>query len=104
MRWSRPACVLALVVVACGEDEPRASEDSSVGSITLTGTGTTLGTGSEDGTSMGESIGTTVGPSTAADSDSDGDGPKFDLEQQPDVPPEVPDSGCTKVDFLFVID
>jgi hypothetical protein len=108
MRDPAKASVLALCVLACAQDEPRASEGSSVsvGSLTLTGTGSASVGDSDDGTGTGSGSGSGSATSQSASSSADtqGEGPKFDLAEQPDVPPKMPDTGCTKVDFLFVID
>jgi hypothetical protein len=45
---------------------------------------------------------TAIAPDTGASDDDDG--PVFDLGIAPDIAAPLPETGCTKVDFLFVID
>jgi hypothetical protein len=52
---------------------------------------------------VGSGMGTDAMTSTAAADDTTDGSPKFDLGVQPDAGPP-PEEGCTKVDFLFVID
>ncbi len=69
---------------------------------TLSGTSST-----PDGSSSETTGSATTGPAAETDppppSTETGEAPKFDLGIQPDVQQDVED-GCTKVDFLFVVD
>jgi hypothetical protein len=96
--------LVALALVACGDGRGRdASEGANDSLDSIASLSASAGTASDttaedDGGTQPE----TAGSADAADS-SDG-GLKFDLTP-PDQPPgEPPDEGCTKVDFLFVID
>ena len=64
-------------------------------------------TGGDD-TPTGDDEGGSDGPTDTGDGDDEGDGgdgTRFDLGVTPDGPSDPPpDDGCTKVDFLFVID
>ncbi len=103
MRGVSPPVVLALALAACGDEAPRETSDGgsasiSIGSLTV-----------DDGTASDTTASTGAGSEAATaasnvDADSSEGGLKFDLVP-PDQPPgDPPDEGCTKVDFLFVID
>ena len=106
------ALVLALVPLACGDDggggRDSATAVTGIGSLTnLTGAGTdSVGTTSGGATtSSGGTSGATDGQTSAPVSGSDPSGaPKFDIPEAPDGGLPMPDTGCTKVDLLFVID
>lgn len=110
MRASALALVLALPL-ACGDDgggrDSATAGGSGVGSLTnLTTAVTTDATGDASATGGTTSGGGTDGQTSAVTSSdpSAGSGPKFDLPQVPDGGTPMPDTGCTKVDLLFVID
>ena len=102
VRWVLGA--LPWMVVGCGGPEAQSSTtvQTSLGSFTATATDsgddTTADTDGPSGTTAG-----TDPSATSADTEPEPDDPKFDLGIQPDVHQEVED-GCTKVDFLFVVD
>jgi hypothetical protein len=104
------------LLVACGgssDDETSAPTatvpTASVGSIGSVG---------EAATTMGEATLATEGPPTSGTTQADTQGdtqgdtqvdpsdslPKFDFGVEPDVMAMPPDTGCTKVDLLFVVD
>jgi hypothetical protein len=91
------------VLTACngGPEERESSTGPGIGSLSL-GDGTTAGTEGMTDDTAGTGMGTDAMTSTAGDDTTDGS-PKFDLGVQPDAGPP-PEEGCTKVDFLFVID
>ncbi len=104
VRWVLGA--LPLVVVGCGGEDGRASSTTVNDSIaSFTATATDSGTDASD--SSPDSQGSnSESASGTGDTDADTtpiDDPKFDLGLQPDVTQEV-EEGCTKVDFLFVVD
>lgn len=70
---------------------------SETGMPTTTADPTEAGTGATDATSDASTSG--VGPSSDPTA-----GPKFDLPPTPDAGMIMPDTGCQKVDLLFVID
>ncbi len=102
MRWMMISG-MALAVAACGSPDERAetSAGPGIGSISVSdGTGT-AGDDTEappTTTAMTTDAMTSVG----VDGSTSG-GLKFDLGVQPDAGPPV-EEGCTKVDFLFIID
>lgn len=103
-----------VLVCACGDDSSRESAASaatqpSQGSIgTLTNA--SLSAGEADGTATQATTGgaPTTGATGETGEDEDTGAastlPKFDFGVQPDVAEPMPDTGCTKVDLLFVID
>ena len=103
VRWVLGA--IPWVVAGCGGPEARSTttEQTSLGSFTATAT--------DSGDDTSDSAPDTEGPSgttsgvdpSGTSADSEPDDPKFDLGIQPDVNQTVED-GCTKVDFLFVVD
>ncbi|HWB77090.1 MAG TPA: vWA domain-containing protein, partial [Nannocystaceae bacterium] len=99
----------ATLAIACGDTDGGrggASGASGIGSIGSASASASDDSGSDpdsgDEVDSGGSQGTNPA-GTADDEDDHGDGPVFDLGIQPDVN-QVPEMGCTKVDFLFVID
>jgi hypothetical protein len=110
-----PLLVGVLVLGAgCGDSGGRESTGQT--GVTSQGTLTSL-SGSESGAptaSSGDSdspTGATDDPSAGTATDADGTtavdpsaGPKFDLPPTPDAGMPMPETGCQKVDLLFVID
>ncbi len=108
IRSSTLVLSVGLVLLACGpkEGEQTADDTGSTGN----GPGPTTDSGPGPSTSTEA---TTVVPdpttgdgtttSTVADEDTTVGPPIFDLGVIPDMPPEL-EMGCSKVDFLFVID
>src|SRR5262245_9983744 len=97
----------ASLVIACGEEGGRGgvTAGSGIGSVGQSASASAETSGGEaSGGSADDSGGSGSGEvgSTAASADDD-DGPVFDLGIQPDVV-MVPEMGCSKVDFLFVVD
>jgi hypothetical protein len=95
----------AAALMACGGDpnDRETSTGPGIASVSIS-----VGDGTDASTSISGSAGTQAsasgGMGSAGDSDDDtAGGPKFDLGVQPDAGPP-PEEGCTKVDFLFVID
>lgn len=108
-----PVLLLLALGAGCGDSGGRDSEGQTSVTSQTAGTLTSL-SGSESGAPTGSSgdaptgtgdvsAGTTddVGESTAVDPSA---GPKFDLPPTPDAGMQMPDTGCQKVDLLFVID
>ncbi|MBK7829145.1 hypothetical protein [Nannocystis sp.] len=108
----RALAIALLGLAACGDDGARgtASDGSSVtqqtgiltmsggpGGTEMTGAGTDAGTATEATPTTGASGGSESGVDPS-------NGPKFDLPPTPDAGMMMPDTGCTKVDLLFVID
>jgi hypothetical protein len=103
MRWTK-TLVAAGVLSACGgePDQRETSAGPGIGSISMGGD-TMAGTeGDTAADTAGSGTPGTAGMSGTGDDD-DGGPPKFDLGLQPDAGPPIQE-GCTKVDFLFVID
>jgi hypothetical protein len=102
MRWTKvlgATCVLA----ACGQPDEREETGAGpgIGSVSMSmSAGEGTASGSEGGS---EGVGTEGMSASGDDSTGTPVGPKFDLGVQPDAGPPV-EEGCTKVDFLFVID
>jgi hypothetical protein len=107
-RSSSLALSLGVLVLGCNpapEDPTPESTGSSGGDMPTTGPGPDLGTAGEPTTS--------VDPTPGGSSSSSGSGPDdgsetvgppiFDLGIVPDTPPSIKE-GCSKIDFLFVID
>ncbi len=102
---------LPLALGGCPAAEPGRPGDQQVTSVgSFSGSDTDAGqtaTDGDDDTGGQDSQTTSPGTGTPTDTDVDpsdsDDDPKFDLGVQPDVGMEV-EEGCTKVDFLFVID
>ncbi len=65
--------------------------------------GTSTQSDSSGGTGTGPGVASTESSPSTQGSEPTGDQPNFDLGVQPDVDLDV-EEGCTKVDFLFVID
>ncbi len=106
VRWVLGA--LPWVVVGCTGAEGRASSSttmSSIGSFTATATesGDDTDSSPPDTDTTGNPTSDTDDPSATSSNTNDDDEPKFDLGTQPDVNQEI-EEGCTKVDFLFVVD
>ncbi|MEX1361926.1 MAG: vWA domain-containing protein [Nannocystaceae bacterium] len=105
MRTSRWAVMIgaAGLVTACGGEDGRGDTAGGPGIGSLSqGQDTDAQTGGQDteetnGATMGVTMGAT------GEADSSGGALKFDLGEQPDANVVV-EEGCTKVDFLFVID
>ena len=113
LRRASPPLLLLLLVCACGEPEDGgsatlsagtnvtnvtgASEASDTSTATATATPTTSGASDSDGTAP---TGTGVDSSTGAGGTT---GVKLDLGSQSDFGSQGGE-GCTKIDFLFVID
>jgi hypothetical protein len=108
--------VLPLVLsflFACSDDGGRGSDSASaatygsISNLTLPPTGGSsggdAGSGGATTDGPGGTTGGLTGASTSAATTDDG-GPKFDLPQTPDGGLPEPQTGCTKVDLLFVID
>jgi hypothetical protein len=94
------------VLVACGGPEAReTSGGPGIGSISVSAGDTTAGTEGNETEAPPTTGVATEGMTgmSADDNDSGSGGVKFDLGVQPDAGPPV-EEGCTKVDFLFVID
>ena len=97
----------ALPWMVAGCSGPEGQSTTSAGTMTTLGTFTSSATESGDtANSSGDDMSTSGG--TAVDTESPATGspeedPKFDLGMQPDVFQDV-EEGCTKVDFLFVVD
>jgi hypothetical protein len=93
------------LLLACGGPEAReTSGGPGIGSITVTVSAGDSTAGSEgQETEAPPTTGVATDGMTGMGVDSSGGGPKFDLGVQPDAGPPV-EMGCTKVDFLFVID
>lgn len=101
--------LLSLFLPACSDDGGGSSGSAATltaGSITnLTlPTGDGPGTDTSGGPTTGGGTDNTSEPVTGSASITAGSGPKFDLMQVPDSTPPDPDTGCKKVDLLFVID
>jgi hypothetical protein len=109
----------AVLAAGCGGSDGEGRDSQTATSLTTLTTsggsdtddpsGTTDGSGgTSDGTdSSGGSDPTTGSASDSAsttDSSSTTGGTKFDLPPQPDAPPPPENTGCTKVDLLFIID
>lgn len=77
----------------------------SLGSFTATATesGDDTDSASNGTETSGSPTADTDDPSASSDNTNGDDDPKFDLGIQPDVNVEI-EEGCTKVDFLFVVD
>jgi hypothetical protein len=96
----------ATLAIACGSEAGRggASGVTGIGSI---GSGSASAsaedTAGDPETSAAQASDGTMAGSSAESGDADHHGPVFDLGIQPDVN-QVPEMGCTKVDFLFVVD
>ncbi|MEM6990868.1 MAG: hypothetical protein AAF721_10235 [Myxococcota bacterium] len=91
--------VALMAILGCGGDPPPAEGTS--GSLSLTHTG-----GNDDGASEGEPTAGEADETADGGNDVDG-GPmniKFDVGPPDAAPPGDEEEGCTKVDFLFVID
>ncbi len=108
---------MLLAPLACGDSDGAASESTAASDASSTGTpgsSTATTAGSADGTTVGQgstaatATTTTTTTTTAGGVTSSGDstplttGPKFD-QAVPDGAPPVSE-GCSKVDFLFVVD
>ena len=102
---------VTLALGACGDDSGRDSAGGSSvtvnpGTISLSGGSAPTEGGMTEGTGSGGPVGSeggSSGGSEVGDVDT-GSLPKFDFGQEPDVAAPEPDSGCTKVDLLFVVD
>ncbi|MBC8073632.1 MAG: hypothetical protein IAG13_35245, partial [Deltaproteobacteria bacterium] len=100
-----------VLTLACGSDPAGAAADSTgndddPSTTNISTADTSVGTqpSTDPGESSGDSGATTAPGSTGVDSSSSDDaGFLFDLGGTPDMPP-VSKEGCTKIDFLFVID
>ncbi|MCY1008683.1 hypothetical protein OV079_24595 [Nannocystis pusilla] len=76
-----------------------------ISNLTLTSDGTTTGGTDSTGTNPTSTAGTDASTSEPATSNVDsGPAPKFDIGETPDGGLPMPDTGCKKVDLLFVID
>src|SRR5689334_16793464 len=99
-RWA-----VGLVLAACGtEDDGRAS--GSGGSVSIGSITTNPGESGGEGTEAGDG---TDDPSGAASDDSGADGasggtPYFDIGSADDGTGVLPDPGCQRVDFMFIVD
>ena len=109
MRWVRWAFGVAFIV-GCGSEggNEDTAPPTSVGSITVSAS-STAGTGTGSGTSETEAgssgtAGTMSASASSASTDSTSDGPRFDLAPPDQAGGTSVEEGCTKVDFLFVID
>ena len=106
-----PALASMSMGLGCANDadgRDTADSASSIGSITVTASASATGTDSgsdTDPAGTDSSNATDSGPNTASATDSatTDEDVKFDLGVQPDVE-MMEETGCTKVDFLFVID
>jgi hypothetical protein len=104
---------LIVLLIACGDDDSRGSSSSPSLPTNVSGiasvpgdTGSTMADPTEATGTAPVTSGTTEGGEqgdTSGDS-SEGMLPKFDFGVEPDVMEGPPDTGCTKVDLLFVID
>jgi len=106
--WWGSAMGVASLLVGCGAGDGGRDDESAgpgIGGLTQSGQGSSEGgddTATGDGTG-GMTSGASEGSASADDASGDGQGVKFDLGVQPDANVDL-DEGCTKVDFLFVID
>lgn len=94
---------LPWVLAGCSGPEGQAGTSdtpTTLGTLSGTSVGSATSTGE---TSASSSAGTSTDTDPPATSAESGEDPKFDLGIQPDVAQDVED-GCTKVDFLFVVD
>lgn len=103
-----------VLLLACGDDSGRATAGgSSVSNVS----GIVTVSGGSSPTEVGTTAATEAAPTSAASEGSAGGPtgdevsgestsalPKFDFGQTPDVGMNPPDTGCTKVDLLFVVD
>lgn len=96
---------LAVALAACGKPDEReeTSGGPGIGSITLSDGSATSTEGDETATPPTTTEAVTEGMTSMGADGSTSDGLKFDLGIQPDAGPPV-EEGCTKVDFLFIID
>ena len=113
MHLSAQLCVLALLVVGCGDDGNRTTSTTSVVTMGATITATAgETTDAPTTTDAGPTTGaTTTGATTTSQPGTEDSGvvttgevPKFDLETGDPITTGMMDQGCKKVDFLFVID
>lgn len=101
-RW-RWMMVLGALGACGGEpDEREASAGPGIGVSISVSVGDDATDGETEATA-GTAMGATDAMTTMGVDDTSGGAPKFDLGVQPDAGPPVK-QGCTKVDFLFIID
>ncbi len=95
----------ASILVGCGADEGRETGGGpGIGSISISDSSQESESGDTEGTGTPTTGDSATGmSSTTGDDDSDSGGLKFDLGEQPDANVDI-EEGCTKVDFLFIID
>lgn len=109
IRSSTLVLSVGLVLLACGPKDPEQTSDEpgSTGQEPTTTTGPGSGPStSAEGTTVAPDPTTGEGTSATAGTDENEatiGPPIFDLGVVPDMPPSM-ESGCSKVDFLFVID
>ncbi len=104
MRWTSVLGTVGLFSACGGEpDERETSGGPGIGSLSI-GEGSSSGSEGDTEATAADTGVVTGGMSATGGNDSSDDGaPKFDLGLQPDAGPPI-EKGCTKVDFLFVID
>ncbi|HET6584825.1 MAG TPA: hypothetical protein VFG69_15310 [Nannocystaceae bacterium] len=106
MGKTSPVAVAALVLAACtGEHPHEATETATDSQGSIVTVSASAGTAGDETASAGTATGSAdTGSAATGNADSSDGGLKFDLVA-PDEPNDtMVDEGCTKVDFLFVID
>jgi hypothetical protein len=104
IRWVLGA--LPYVLAGCSGPEGQASTSdtpTTLGTLSGTAPGSDGSTGDTSASTTASNTSQTPNETDAPTSAGSGEDPKFDLGVQPDVNQDVED-GCTKVDFLFVVD
>lgn len=109
--------IFALALAGCGDDSDgrgsagqsgSASATITIGTLTASDTGApTTGASASSGDAATGDASTATSQSVDDDGDDGSDasaGPKFDVAKIPDGGAPLPDTGCKKVDLLFVID
>jgi hypothetical protein len=96
---------LAIGGGGCSAEGGRSGASAGSGIASIGSMSSSPETGAEDDSSgLVPTDGSSAASDPSAAPSDDDDGPTFDLGIQPDVMGQVPEQGCTKVDFLFVID
>lgn len=106
MRWMAVLGMTSLGLACRGEPDSRdsASAGPGIGSLSMSASASAGTDGDTETTAGTAADGSATAALTATVGESSGDdAPRFDLGVQPDAGPP-PEEGCTKVDFLFVID
>jgi hypothetical protein len=102
MRWMTILGATGMTLACGGPEERDTTAGPGIG-VSLSVGDTTAGTDGETEATAGSGVATDGMTSMGVEDTSGGGGPKFDLGVQPDAGPP-PKEGCTKVDFLFIID